>query len=294
MHAPLIDGLVIPVNPDLFPFVGVRGSLFLRQVSYWHGVSQYEHQGKTYFRKTDDEWEGELKVSKRSIARVRKVLIAAGIIDAVQLDPVFYQTKTTTLWYCLNREILDYEWGEFVRTGENLHTKFIVNRAAKMASPPCQNGSTPPAKMADPSSLRVKERFKRDSCHSSSEEMTSADSSDQFELTMEKDGVLPDQPAKATWQEIVRAYNEICDGPGFSRCMENFFPDSKSFAALNQRMTNPDHHSLDFWKSFFNRAAASDWLSGRNGRKHGKTTLHFLLTKQKFINVWEGVYDNRA
>lgn len=294
MRAPLIDGLVIPVNPELFPFAGVRGSLFLRQVSYWHGISQYEHQGKTYFRKSDDEWEKELKVSKRSIARVRKVLIAAGIIDAVPLDPVFYQTKTTTLWYCLNRDVLDYEWGEFVKAGTDLHTKFIVKGDAKLAEPPCQTGDTPHAKLADPSYIRIKERINRDSCHSSGEEVTRASDSDQFELTMETDGVPPDQPAKATWQEVVRAYNEICDGPGYSRAMEKHFPSSDSMKQLNARMSDPDHHSIEFWETYFHRVNASDWLSGRNGRKQGKTSLRFLLTKQKFINVWEGMYDNRA
>lgn len=304
MVAPLSDDIKIPYSPALGKFLGARSAIFLQQIWYFQTITDYELEGKKFFYRSDKEWSDLFGWDRSTFIRMRGLFIAAGILDVRQLHSVLLNgSPGGPLWYHLDRARLDSEWTEFEETKVRLANKYKDQAhtlsqketgvdGGKIPQPMPQNAADPCGKM-QLSSLRVNKRFNKDSLVSSQTEETSAPDSDQFELVVQQDGIDPDDP-EATWQDVVRLYNEICTGPGFSVCLESHFPDSKSFGALNDRMKKPGHRATSFWKTFFQRANASDFLSGRNGRMSGKVSIHFLLTKQKFINVWEGVYDNRV
>jgi len=51
-------------------------------------------------------------------------------------------------------------------------------------------------------------------------------------------------------------------------------------------------NDLEFWRKFFERVQASDFLTNRSGRTKVKVTLSWLLEPSHFNKINEGKYDN--
>jgi len=59
---------------------------------------------------------------------------------------------------------------------------------------------------------------------------------------------------------------------------------------------DPEHQSLDFWRSYFNTVRESDFLLGRVPGSNGnffQATLEWLIRPTNFAKVLEGFYSNR-
>lgn len=67
---------------------------------------------------------------------------------------------------------------------------------------------------------------------------------------------------------------------------------------LSRWNDSPDNQSVEFWTKFFQKVAASDFLSGRRspgkGHENWRPSLDWIIKSENFIKILEGNYDNRA
>jgi len=90
---------------------------------------------------------------------------------------------------------------------------------------------------------------------------------------------------KTPYDELLKLYNEICkDLPH----VNSLSPQLRKL--FKQRWK--EHPDIEFWKRFFERVQASDFLTNRTGRTKVKITLSWLLEPSHFNKINEGKYDN--
>jgi hypothetical protein len=84
----------------------------------------------------------------------------------------------------------------------------------------------------------------------------------------------------------VAAYNELC--PSLPRT-----DGENARVSIRARWRErKDRQNLDWWKLYFARAEASDWLAGRS--KDWRAALSWLVAPKNMAKVLEGMYDNRG
>ncbi|CAH6841281.1 conserved hypothetical protein [Vibrio chagasii] len=95
------------INPDLAAKIGLNEALVLQQVKYWQERAQYEFEGKFWFYKKIEEWQGEFKFwSASTIKRTLSALDKAGLIETRRdlHGKLFGQHSNRTTWYSLKRQ----------------------------------------------------------------------------------------------------------------------------------------------------------------------------------------------
>jgi hypothetical protein len=95
-----------------------------------------------------------------------------------------------------------------------------------------------------------------------------------------------DDKPKIPYQEVAELYNDICASmPKVEKITE------KRRKAIKATWTNnPD---INTFKRLFEKAEASDFLSGRSG-KWTSCNFDWLMNANNMLKVLEGTYDNRA
>ncbi|WP_273000723.1 hypothetical protein [Hydrogenibacillus schlegelii] len=83
---------------------------------------------------------------------------------------------------------------------------------------------------------------------------------------------------------VVELYHRLC--PSLPRVKSLTGERRRNIANLLGR------YGLDAIRTVFEKAEASDFLSGRNGKWRG-CSLDWLIREENFVRVWEGRYDNR-
>lgn len=99
----------------------------------------------------------------------------------------------------------------------------------------------------------------------------------------------PTKPSVACPQkQIVGLYHEILPSHPTVRLWGN-----KNQGYLSARWkSDPEFQSLDWWKSFFHRVGASDFLTGKT-KQEFMPDLEWLIKQSNFTKILNGRYDNR-
>ena len=120
-------------------------------------------------------------------------------------------------------------------------------------------------------SLPLQERY---------ESVTKNNESKSIEIDIEKD-----KDTRVNYQQIADMYNETC--VSFPKVK---FISNKRAKAIKARLNT---YSTDDFKTLFEKAEASDFLKGKNGR-NWSATFDWLIADANMAKVLDGNYDNRA
>jgi hypothetical protein len=104
-----------------------------------------------------------------------------------------------------------------------------------------------------------------------------------------KDSTTNTTQNKVPYQEIVNLYHELTSLPRVVKLSEA----RKKYIRARWK----EYPDLEFWKQFFKRVEASDFLTGRadyGNRKPFIADLEWLVRPTNFLKVLEGRYDNRT
>jgi len=102
----------------------------------------------------------------------------------------------------------------------------------------------------------------------------------------------PSGPSPCPHQEIVQAYHEALP----SLPAVQVWNDKRQGFLRTRWQEAPERQSVEWWKTFFLRVAASDFLCGRTSGTDGRpflADLEWLVRPTNFVKVIEGRYDNR-
>lgn len=97
-------------------------------------------------------------------------------------------------------------------------------------------------------------------------------------------------PLDCPHQEIINLYHETC--PSLRRVGE-WTPERQKLLRSRWR-EKPERQSLDWWRQYFERVAASDFLCGRVDSSDFTADLEWLVRPKNMPKVLEGKYDNNA
>lgn len=106
-----------------------------------------------------------------------------------------------------------------------------------------------------------------------------------------EDDQVPPLPAKkpCPHQDIIALYHEV-----LPMCPQVHRWTEVRQALLRARWNeDPEHQSLEFWRSFFEFVATSKFLTGRASGKGDKpfvADLEWIVRPSNFIKIWEGKY----
>ena len=109
-------------------------------------------------------------------------------------------------------------------------------------------------------------------------------------LSQDSQPPKPSRTPPVPYQKIIELYHELCSN----------LPRVQKLTESRKRLLRArwkEHPNLDFWKSYFQRVSASDFLNGRTepppGRSPFIADFEWLIKPSNFAKVLEGRYDNR-
>jgi hypothetical protein len=117
------------VHPELINRFGRSRASFISQLHYWIKKNQgIVHDGKRFVYNTADEWGDQLRYSSRTITRIIKDLVEAGVIIVKKLA---WKKSDRTNYYALNYEMIAEIDAKIIKKSKNRKTPEKRHASAK-------------------------------------------------------------------------------------------------------------------------------------------------------------------
>jgi len=94
---------------------------------------------------------------------------------------------------------------------------------------------------------------------------------------------------KIPYQQILDMFHANC--PSLSTVQ--ILSDKRKSAIGSIWKMDERHRDMEFWRWYFQKIEASDFLTGRKKQGDWKADFDFTINKNKLIRIVEGTYDNR-
>jgi len=268
------DKNVIPYRPELNVLTGgnVVATILLQQIVYWwfkNGRQKFykfrdkpKSPHKLY--KDGDSWCEELGVSGKVFDTALKKIgykigKARNVIPKEEAFVWYYTDDKRVTWYILNEELLCNRLKGIYRIIPKKGNTDIIAQKGIIIIPETTTEIT------------------TETTKDISASNDAATDSDLYFNTNPKDNI----PLK----EIIELYHSICTS--FPRVQK--ITDGRRRAVRSRWL---EYGNLDTFRTLFEKARASDFLSGRSGRWTG-CNFDWLMKPSNMVKVLEGCYDNK-